>query len=138
MQNFLTNLNYKFHTFMRGRYGMDILSHFASICALIFLILSSLFGIGAFYFIALALLFIAYYRCFSKKIDKRGRELCAYLKYKNKVKGYFLRRKKMFDDRKTHKFFKCKHCGTYSRVPRGKGKIKITCSVCKNTMTKRT
>ena len=138
MQNFLARLNYKFHMFMRGRYGMDVLSQASLICAIIFFALDFLFGVRVLYLIGLILLFWAYFRCFSKNLDKRGRELCAYLKYKNRVTAYFSRRKKMFLDRKTHKFFKCKKCGTYSRVPRGKGKIKITCGVCKNTMIKRT
>jgi len=138
MQNFLANLTYRFRVFMRGRYGIDTLSRFLSICSLIFLILSYLFGVPVFYYIAAALLIWAYFRCFSKNLDKRGRELCSFLKLKNRTVAYISRRKKMFADRKTHKFFKCKTCGTYSRVPRGKGKIKITCGVCKNTMTKRT
>jgi len=138
VQNFLTNLNYKLRIFMRGRYGFDILSRFLSILSLIFLLFSYLFAIRGFYYIAAALLFWAYFRCFSKNLDKRGRELCNFLKIKNRAVAYFSRRKKMFADRKTHKFFKCKTCGTYSRVPRGKGKIKITCGVCKNTMVKTT
>ena len=138
MYSFFERLAYKFRLFMRGRYGMDMLSHFATVCSLIFLVLSSLFGILIFYILGIVLLFLAYYRCFSKNLDKRGRELCAYLKYRDKVRGYINRRKKMFRDRKYYKFFKCKNCGTYSRVPKGKGKIKITCGVCKSTMIKRT
>lgn len=138
MRNFLENLNYRFRRFMQGRYGLDILSNTAIILACILLLASSFLGMPILYYISLVFLFWAYYRCFSKNLDKRGRELCTYLNFKNKIQAKINRRKKMYSQRKTHKFFKCPKCGTYSRVPRGKGKIKITCGVCKTEMIKRT
>ena len=138
MLNFLSRLKYKFSIFMRGRYGMDELSRISAICALIFWVLSTVFSIGIFYYISVFLIFWIYFRCFSKNLDKRGRELCTFLKIKNTIRANFARRKKMFRERKNYRFFKCGHCGTYSRVPKGKGKIKITCGVCKKTMVKRT
>ena len=29
-----------------------------------------------------------------------------------------------------HKYFKCPVCGQHLRVPRGAGKIRVTCRVC--------
>lgn len=40
--------------------------------------------------------------------------------------------------RKTHRFFKCPECGVTVRVPKGKGKIKITCPKCKNAFVRNT
>lgn len=37
-----------------------------------------------------------------------------------------------------HKIFKCPGCKTYLRVPRGKGKILITCSNCGHKLNKKT
>ncbi len=34
---------------------------------------------------------------------------------------------------KTHKIYKCKSCGQTLRVPKGKGKVKVTCPVCKSS-----
>ena len=138
MRNFLANLNYRLRYFMRGRYGLDILSRAAIVFACILLVISSLFGIPILYFLSLIFLFWGYYRCFSRDLDKRGRELCKYLNIKNKTVAKINRRKKMFRERRTHRFFKCPKCSTYSRVPKGKGKIKITCGVCKTEMIKRT
>lgn len=39
---------------------------------------------------------------------------------------------------KDHKIFKCPSCKTYLRVPRGKGKILITCSNCGHKLNKKT
>ena len=32
---------------------------------------------------------------------------------------------------KAHRYFKCPNCSQYLRVPRGKGKITVTCRSCK-------
>ena len=40
--------------------------------------------------------------------------------------------------RKTHKIYRCKGCGRKIRVPRGKGKIEITCPLCGKKFIRRT
>ena len=42
------------------------------------------------------------------------------------------------EQKKIYKFYTCKSCGQKVRVPRGKGKIEITCPKCKATFIKRT
>lgn len=37
---------------------------------------------------------------------------------------------KMWANRKTTKYFKCKNCGQILSVPKGKGKIRVTCPKC--------
>lgn len=37
---------------------------------------------------------------------------------------------KMWANRKTTKYFKCKNCGQMLSVPKGKGKIRVTCPKC--------
>ena len=39
---------------------------------------------------------------------------------------------------KDHKIFKCPQCKTYLRVPKGKGKILVTCANCGNKIEKKT
>lgn len=39
--------------------------------------------------------------------------------------------KKMWDERKTTKFLKCPNCGQILSVPKGKGKIRVTCPKCR-------
>ena len=40
--------------------------------------------------------------------------------------------------RKTHKIYRCKGCGRKIRVPKGKGKIEITCPLCGKKFIRRT
>lgn len=42
--------------------------------------------------------------------------------------------KKMWKERKTKAFLKCPNCGTMLSVPRGKGKIIVTCPKCRTRM----
>ena len=43
-----------------------------------------------------------------------------------------------FADRKTHCYFKCPECGQRLRVPKGKGKIMITCPHCHTKFDRKT
>lgn len=63
------------------------------------------------------------FRCLSKNVRERQSENQKFL---NEQKYW----KMKYEQRKTHKIFKCKGCGKIVRVPKGKGKIEITCPVC--------
>ena len=66
------------------------------------------------------------FRMFSRNLPKRRKENAWFLtKIVNPVKN----RKARSQD-KDHKYFTCPQCSTVCRVPRGKGKIIITCPKC--------
>ncbi|AEB06765.1 hypothetical protein Corgl_0651 [Coriobacterium glomerans PW2] len=44
---------------------------------------------------------------------------------------------KMWVNRKTTKYFRCKTCGAMMSVPRGKGRIRVTCPRCRTTVEKK-
>lgn len=136
MKNFFNNLNYKLQSFMYGRYGQDELSRCLAWISFILIVLSVM--LPFLYFIAFILFIWSVFRCFSKNTYKRQSERNAYLKFTGKIKSAFRIRKRMLKEIKTHKYYKCPNCKTYMRVPKGKGRIKITCPNCKNEITKTT
>ncbi len=138
MNNFFGNLSYRFQRFMTGRYGYDEFSKFLLISALVGFALSMFFGIRIFYTIAVVAVFYSYFRLFSKNIYARQAELRKYFSVKGKVFQKFSLRKKMWNERKAYKYFKCPKCKSVWRYPKGIGKIEITCKNCKNKMIKRT
>lgn len=136
MRNWFYRINETLQRWMYGRYGYDELNKFLSITAIV-LILLSLF-VPAFNFIALLLLLWAMFRTYSKNLENRRQERDAYLKVAGKVKQFFKLRKNMWRDRNTHRYYKCPSCNAYLRVPKGKGKIEISCPKCRNKITRKT
>ncbi len=122
--------------FMQGRYGSDALS--LDLCKLaIGLWLISLFLRWPIFMILYWFcVFFSLFRSFSKNYTARRKELAVYEKLMVKPRRFFRQKKRQWQERKTHKHFRCK-CGMVLRVPKGKGKIKLHCPSCGVEMIKR-
>lgn len=136
MKRWLQGLGEKMQAWMYGRYGYDELSKCLSIAALVCILISLL--VPLLNPIALILLIWSTFRSFSRNLEKRQKEREVYLKYTGKVKQSFKRRKDMWRERKTYRYYKCPGCKRWLRVPKGKGQIEITCPVCKGKITRKT
>ena len=112
---------------MQGRYGIDHFSRFLLVGALVCVLLSGLLRASALNYVSWILLIWMYYRMFSKNIRKRCEEERMYMDTKEKVVRFCKGDKSVISDSKTHKIYRCPHCRQKIRVPRGKGKIEITC-----------
>lgn len=126
----------KIMRFMQGRYGNDQLNRFLMFVAMALLIIS-IFGADICYFVALAVMVYAYYRMFSKQIYKRSAENQKYLQYAWKVKAKLQQKKSLLQQSKTHRIYKCPNCKQKIRVPRGRGRIAITCRKCGHEFIKK-
>ena len=128
-------MKYKIAAFFAGRNGLDDLSKVIIWPCLIIMLVSSFIPIAWLSTVVNSLswagIIYAYYRVFSKKLDKRQAENYAYLSWKNGLK-------QRWTQRKTHKFYRCPKCKTTLRVPKGKGKISITCRSCGEKFIKKT
>ena len=119
------------YRFMRGRYGTDELGKVSLYISCILCIISSLTDWILLYYLGMIGLIYSMYRCFSKDINRRMLENQRFLKRLNLDKV-------RFEQRKEYKIFKCKSCGRNIRIPRGKGKIEVTCPACGNKTRHRT
>lgn len=122
--------------FMQGRYGMDQFGRFLIGLAMIFMLLS-LFGANVCYSLAVVIMIYAYFRMFSKQLYKRSAENQKYLQYEWKVKAWFHKKKGEWKQLKTHHIYKCPNCKQKIRVPRGRGRIAITCRKCRHEFVKK-
>ena len=138
MRNWLQRLGYKMSAFMYGRYGTDELSKFLMISALILMVISWIPNLGLIYFVAFALMVWSLLRSFSRKLDKRRRELERYRRIKKPIADFLKLSRNKWRDRKTHVYFKCKKCKAVLRVPKGKGSIIVICTRCKDRIEKET
>ncbi len=121
--------------FMYGRYGMDPLGRFLLIAALVLLVISMFLGSVAnliFWVLGLAALVWCYARALSRKFDKRRAENNKYLRAKAAVMQWFSSVKTRWTQRKEYRFFRCPSCHALLRVPKGKGRIQLTCRKCGN------
>ena len=125
----------KIQTFFIGRNGFDEFCRFLNWVSIGFILLSIIFK-GVFsvvcYLLAFTTLFYTYYRALSKKVYVRMGENSRFLSAKSRVMGSVKGAKDRFSQRKDFKFFTCPSCHTKLRVPRGKGKIIMTCRKCGN------
>lgn len=138
MKKWFRNLGYKMQSFMYGRYGYDELSKTMSIMSIICLIMAIFPNLQFLSLIGLVLWVWVIFRCYSKNLSKRQREREAYLRFTGGIKGWFNLKKRAWSERKTHCYFKCEQCKKTLRVPKGKGKIKITCPECRREIIKKT
>lgn len=124
-----------FKKMMYGRYGGDQLSRALLVLSFILLILTNFLprNLSILVIIAYIPTVICLLRIFSKNIYKRQQENYKYIIIKNRALDWVKYRSNKIKDMKTHKYFVCKNCKQKLRVPRGRGKISITCPKCKNT-----
>lgn len=127
----------KFRRFMQGRYGADQLSRFLTAVCLILVILNIFLHSNILVCLVLAILAYCYYRMFSRDYNRRYAENQKFLTWQNKLKYKWNTWKRDMADRKTHHIYKCPSCGQKIRVPRGKGKIIVTCPKCRTEFRKR-
>ena len=118
---------------MAGRNGNDQLNMFLLAADLVLLLLGAIFSrsLGRVLSpLALLLLFLVYFRMFSRNVYKRRSENERYLRRKEQlVRGLRVWRER-WNQRKDYRFFTCPSCKAVMRVPKGRGKIRIVCRKC--------
>lgn len=122
---------------MQGRYGQDALSGALNRAALVLIAVALFFPHELLSLLALACLFWSLFRGFSKKIEKRQAELAAYQRVMERPRAALAKLRRRRADRRTHRYFKCA-CGATLRVPRGQGRVELTCPKCRAKMTRKT
>ena len=123
--------------FMYGRYGVDTLNKFLVGSALVSFLFSTFFDSSIFYSLAVILLIYSYFRMFSKNIYKRAAENQSFLNYTAKARTKIQHLKGTLIQLRTYHIYKCPSCRQKIRIPRGKGKIEITCPMCRSKFIKR-
>ncbi len=114
--------------FMAGRYGVDRLNRDLLWFYLILVVLSSF--VPYLQILPLLCMIWMFFRMFSCNHQKRWAENNRYMKYRNKVTGWFGLQKRKWTERKTHRYRKCPHCKATVRLPNKKGRHTVGCPRC--------
>lgn len=128
----------KFYRFMSGRNGADQFSRFLSYLALALIAANMFARSTVLWALGLAALIWAYFRIFSRNVARRREENGRYLQLQYKVTGGLRNWRDRVKQRKYYAFFRCPSCRAMLRVPKGKGRIRVTCRKCGSAFEKRT
>ena len=117
-------------SFMYGRYGTDRLNMVILSVGLVASLLSVLIKFApvnlALFVLSYGMMFWAIFRSLSRNTYKRYQENRKFLQLTGRLKD------------REHRYFDCPKCRQMVRVPRGKGKISITCPRCREKFVKKT
>ncbi len=132
---------YKLQQFMYGRNGFDGLTAFLAVIYLIIRNAAAFSRSFVLYLVSIIIIVFAIYRIFSTNISQRQKENDFFMKYYRKIAAIFKNSAQLSRERAqvrpTHKIYVCPKCGKHLKVPKGKGRIEISCP-CGNKFTKRT
>lgn len=127
----------RFQQFMSGRYGNDMLNSALCIFGCILTFVFSIFRLHELSFISYIPFAIALFRAFSKSLEKRQRENIKFLSLAEPWMKHFRKKASQWQDT-NHRYYNCPGCSKTLRVPKNRGKIKISCPHCGREFTKRT
>ena len=138
MRQWLDKLNREIYRFMQGRYGQDSLNAALFVLALILIIITAFVPVRWLSLAALLPLGWATFRAYSKNAAKRRAENAKWLKLTAPVRKSWRLGRAKWADRKSYRYFTCPKCRETMRVPKGKGKIEITCRKCGEKFQRKT
>ena len=119
-----------FRNFMMGRYGTDQLTLALLISGMVLTFISNAFDLNFLISFTYVIFFICIYRTMSKNISARQKENYKFLKYWNPIMSWSKAKYNVLKSSREYKYFKCPNCKQVLRVPRGRGKISVTCQKC--------
>ena len=118
------------HRFMIGRYGPDHLGIAMIILAFVLSVINVIFWHITILFISYLVFGLTLFRMLSRNIPRRRAENDKFIRYwwpvRTKIKNIIQKIK----DKRKYVYYRCPTCKTKLRVPKGKGKLRITCPKC--------
>jgi hypothetical protein len=131
---FFRNLTMRLSTglrrFMEGRYGSDKLNTAILMVALVLVLVYTFLPFGLvkiiLWIISYVLMIWAIFRMLSRNTYRRYQENRRFLQIVDGIRD------------REHRYYNCPTCRQRVRVPRGKGKISITCPKCREKFIRKT
>lgn len=127
----------KFLHFMQGRYGADQLYRVMLIGRAVLVILSNFIFEVFFLLLGWILVVLAFVRAFSKDYSRRYAENQKFLELTGKIRKVFGKQRYVMEQRKDYHIYTCPQCRQKIRMPRGKGKVEISCPKCHTKFIKK-
>ena len=124
----------KVAAWMRGRRGPDDLAQFSVNLAIVVLIVNLVLGffvnVSWLAWVELALVAYAVFRMLSRNLAARARENEAFLRALGPTRPWLQNPRAAWAELRSYRHVRCTSCKQRIRVPRGKGKLRVTCPRC--------
>lgn len=137
MKKWIQNLKEKINDRIERAYGFDELVTELIIVGMAFVLFDLFYKTYYLSLAGIACLIVGCIRCYSSNIEARKKELQIYQNLKISCSEWLSAKFERIKDRVAYKYVVCPHCGTVIKLPRGMGKVDITCPKCNNKFMKR-
>ncbi len=127
-----------FQNLMIGRYGGDALGVALLVLFLLLAMTGQITNVMLIRWLSLVPALWGLFRMLSRNSVKRSAENRAFLAVKESVISWGDRIKRHREEGRYYRFYRCPGCRQKLRVPRGRGKIEITCPKCGRKIIKKT
>lgn len=124
------DFNRRAQEFMSGRRGPDELASLCVWIAVVLAVIDVFARIGWLSWVSMALVAYAVWRMCSKNVYARMAENNAFLKALGPARPWLRDPRRAAHELRAYKHAACPSCGQRVRVPRGKGKLRVTCPKC--------
>ena len=129
-RNLTARLSAGLRRFMEGRYGSDKLNTTILIVALVLVLVYTFLPFGPvqliLWILSYVLMIWAIFRMLSRNTYRRYQENRRFLQFADGIRD------------REHRYYDCPNCRQRVRVPRGKGKISISCPKCREKFIRKT
>lgn len=127
----------RLRNFMFGRYGLDTLNIALIILGCVITFVTSFIRTPYYRLLGFIPYIIVLCRALSRNHAARAKENNAFLKVWVPCRNFFKKKHSQYAD-KDHRYYKCPKCKHVLRVPKGRGKIQISCPYCQTKFKKNT
>ena len=124
--------------FMIGRYGPDHLNVAMIVVSLALSLLNAVLNFAPIMYLSYVILALVLFRMLSRNLVRRRAENDRFIRYWWPVRTKAGRTVANIKHRKTYRFLKCPGCDNTLRIPKGKGKLQITCPKCGERFIRKT
>jgi len=132
-----------FQGFFHGRNGPDQLNIALLVLGLVMSFLARFTGSSTLEVISIGLFALSLFRMVSRNLPRRRQENAWFLEKTKRFRrggaqsgGSYTSQTRVKKDRANYVYFKCPQCKQNMRAPKGKGKVRVTCSKCKTVFEK--
>lgn len=130
MNNKLYEIKQRINQWMQGRNGADDFSTTVIVLAMVLYLIGVFAHFKMVLFLALVAVIYGFFRMTSRNIEARRAENREFLKRVGPARPWIKNPPAAWKEFRAYKHLICENCGQRMRIPRGRGKLRVSCPRC--------